>query len=123
MPNETTDLIKNNPIKPEVEITDLAKLDIRIGTITTAEKVEKSDKLIKLTVDFGDLIGVKQILTAMQEFYAPEDFIGMQTTFVINLKPRKMMGLESQGMIFAIDGKKPIFLLPKDKTVNGSSVI
>ncbi len=109
-------------MKPEIEIADLTKLDIRLGTVVSAEKVEKSEKLIKLTVDFGEL-GTRQILTAMQEYFTPEDFIGIQTTFVVNLKPRKMMGFESCGMIFAIDSAKPIFLLPKEKTKNGTTVI
>lgn len=108
-------------IKPEINIEDLAKIDIRVGTIVNAERVENSTKLLKLQVDFGPL-GQRQILTGMQGWYAPEDFIGMQTTFVVNLKPRKMMGLESQGMIFALgltDDVKPCFLLPKDKAANG----
>lgn len=109
-------------MKPEIEIDDLSKIDVRVGTITSAEKVESSTKLIKLIVDFGE-IGSKQILTAMQEYYEPEVFVGKQTTFVVNLKPRKMMGLESQGMIFAIDGEKPVFLNPEEKVENGSTVI
>jgi methionine--tRNA ligase beta chain len=112
----------DNPIKSEIEITDLTKIDIKVGTILSAEKVEGSVKLIKLIVDFGEF-GQRQILTGMQEFYAPEDFVGMQTTFIINLKPRKMMGLESQGMIFAVDGTKPVFLLPKEQVSNGNTVI
>jgi methionine--tRNA ligase beta chain len=108
--------------KDEIEITDLQKVDIRMGTILSAENVEGSTKLIKLMVDFGEF-GQRQILTGLQEFYIPEDFVGMQTTFVVNLKPRKMMGLESQGMIFAVDGKKPVFLLPKEPVTNGDTLI
>ncbi|HSX39852.1 MAG TPA: hypothetical protein VLI92_04670 [Candidatus Saccharimonadales bacterium] len=111
-------------LKDQIEIADLAKIDIRAGTVTAAEKVEGSTKLIKLDVDFGEL-GHRTILTGMQEFYTPEDFVGMQTTFIVNLKPRKMMGLESQGMIFAVDNEngKPIFLIPKEHANNGDSII
>lgn len=113
----------DNLIKEQIEIDDLNKVDVRVGTIISAEKVEGSTKLIKLIVDFGEL-GTRQILTGMQEYYSPEDFVGMQTTFVVNLKPRKMMGLESQGMIFAADTpEKPAFLIIKGNCENGNSVI
>ena len=109
-------------LKPEIEINDLGKIDIRVGTITAAEAVYGSAKLIRLEVDFGEL-GTRQILTGILEFYEPAELVGMQTTFVVNLKPIKMMGLESQGMIFAADGEKPVFLLPKDKIENGIKLI
>jgi len=107
--------------KTNINYEDFSKIDIRVGTITNAEKVEKSEKLLKLEVDFGEL-GKRQILTGMAMWYQPEGLIGMQTTFVINLEPRKMMGMESQGMIFAVglsDDKKPTFLLPKEPIENG----
>lgn len=112
-------------MKSDIELTDLEKLEIRVGTITTAEKVVGSDKLIKLMVDFGTEIGVRQILTGMQKFYEPEYFVGMQTIFCLNLKPRKMMGLESQGMIMALglrDGAKPVFLIPRETVDNGEGL-
>ncbi len=110
-----------NPVKPEINIEDLYKIDVRVGTVVAAEKVAKSTKLLKLQVDFGPL-GTRQILTGMQEYYAPEDFVGVQMSFVVNLKPRKMMGLESQGMVFALglgEGTKPTFLTPKNPVPNG----
>src|SRR3989344_2398875 len=97
--------------KSEMQIEDLEKLDIRVGTILNAEKVEDSSKLIKLEVDFGEL-GKRTILTGMQMYFEPQDFIGMQTIFLLNLKPRRMMGIESQGMILALgleDDSKPTF--------------
>lgn len=112
-------------MRPQIDITDLEKLDIRIGTITTAEKVVGSDKLIKLNVDFGVEIGVRQILTGMQKFYEPEYFVGMQTIFCLNLKPRKMMGIESQGMIMALglsDDSTPVFLVPRELVINGDGL-
>lgn len=111
-------------IKPEIQLDDLEKLDIRVGTILNAEKVENSSKLIKLEVDFGKL-GKRIILTGMQMYYEPTDFIGLQTVFLLNLKPRKMMGLESQGMILALgleDDTKPTFLTPKGNVENGEGV-
>lgn len=107
--------------KQTINYDDFSKIDVRIGTIISAENVEKSTKLLKLEVDFGEL-GKRQILTGIAQWYKPEELVGMKTTFVINLEPRKMMGLESQGMIFALgldDDKKPVFLLPKDEVENG----
>ena len=111
-------------IKPEIEYIDFAKLDVRLGTIIAASNVEGSEKLIKLEVDFGEL-GKRQILTGMAKFYKPEDFVGMQTTFVVNLKARKMMCHESHGMIFAVgltEDVTPTFLLPKSVVPNGEGV-
>jgi len=104
-----------------IKYQDFEKIDMRVGTIVAAEKVEKSEKLLKLEVDFGEL-GKRQVLAGITAWYQPEDLIGMQTTFVFNLEGRKMMGLESQGMIFALgldDDKKPVFLLPKEQVENG----
>ncbi|KKS17156.1 MAG: Methionine-tRNA ligase [candidate division WWE3 bacterium GW2011_GWC1_41_7] len=109
-------------VKPEIEIDDLYKIDVRIGTIKHAEAVPNSKKLIKLDVDYGDA-ETRQILTGMLEYYDPAELTGMQTTFIVNLKPRKMMGLESHGMIFAADGEKPVFLKPGGQVENGSNVI
>ncbi len=108
-------------IKPEIEYDDFNKIDVRVGTIVTAEKIEKSDKLLKLEVDFGEL-GRRQILVGVAMWYQPEELIGKQTTFVVNLKSRKMMGMESQGMLFALgldNDKKPIFLQPSENVSNG----
>lgn len=107
--------------KPTIKYEDFSKIDVRVGTIISAEKVEKSDKLLKLEVDFGEL-GKRQILTGIAAWYQPEQLLGMQTTFVINLEYRKMMGLESQGMIFALgldDSKGPAFLVPREPVENG----
>ena len=109
----------------EIEIADLQKIDVRIGTILTCENVVNSEKLLKLEVDFGSL-GRRQILTGMAKFYSAKELIGLQTAFVVNLKARKMMGLNSFGMVFAIDageGKKPVFLIPKDNVENGCKVL
>ncbi len=87
-----------------IHIDDVAKVDLRVGTITTAESVPDSEKLIKLQVDFGNN-GMKQIFAGVRKWYHPEDLIGKQGIFVINLKPRKMLGQESQGMMLFAEGE------------------
>lgn len=83
-----------------ISFDDFMKVDIRAGHIRAAEAVPKSKKLLRLTVDFGDL-GTRQILAGIAESYVPEQVIDQQAAFVVNLEPRKMMGLESHGMILA----------------------
>ena len=85
------------PLRDEIVYDDFAKMDIRIGTITEAERVPKSDKLLKLQVNDG--LGGRQILSGIAKHFSPEDLIGKQVTFLANLAPRKMMGHESAGMI------------------------
>ncbi len=104
-----------------ISYEDYSKLDIRVGTVTGCEPVPGSSKLYKLDVDFGEL-GKRTILTGMQAYYQPSDFIGLQTLFVYNLEPRKMMGLESQGMILSIGldhSKKPILIRLDGTVTNG----
>lgn len=118
------ELATKTPPEPKGEITydDFAKMDIRIGTITEAERVAKSDKLLKLRVDDG--MGGRQILSGIAKHFTPEELIGKQVTFLANLAPRKMMGLESQGMVLmAEDRDGSLALLPPHKPVwNGGSV-
>jgi len=92
------------PLKPEVTIDDFGKLDIRIGTVTAATKMEKSDKLLKLTVNSG--LDTRTILSGIAKHYTPEEMVGKQVTFIANLAPRKMMGIESQGMILMAEDKE-----------------
>lgn len=98
------------PLKPQVTIDDFGKLDIRIGTVTAAEKVEKSNKLLKLTVNSG--LDTRTILSGIAQSYSPEELVGKQVTFIANLAPRTMMGMESQGMVLtASDGNGKVKLL------------
>lgn len=109
-------------VRDEITYDDFAKMDIRIGTITEAERVPKSDKLLKLKVDDG--LGGRQILSGIAKHFAPEDVIGKQVTFLANLAPRKMMGHESQGMILMAedrDGKLSL-IAPGDVVWNGGTV-
>ncbi|HYG17678.1 MAG TPA: methionine--tRNA ligase subunit beta, partial [Ohtaekwangia sp.] len=109
------------PLKPEIVFDDFSKIDIRIGKVVAAEKMEKSDKLLKLTVDSG--LDRRTILSGIAKHYTPEQMVGKQVTFIANLAPRKMMGIESQGMILmAEDNGKLKLVLPDDDVAAGSTV-
>lgn len=84
-------------------IEEFSKLEARIGTVLSAEAVEGSEKLIRLMLDFGEE-KPRQILSGIHKWYEPETLVGKKLLFVVNLAPRKMMGLESQGMLMAVDG-------------------
>lgn len=110
------------PIKQIVSFEDFEKLDIRAGTIVSVEDVTKSNKLMKLTVDFGDhtrsiLAGIKQ------ERSDPREIVGKQALFVVNMAERKMAGEISQGMLFDIgyaDGLTPCLLVPERPVPDGA---
>ncbi len=109
-------------LKPEIVYDDFAKLDLRIATITSAEKVEKADKLLKLRVDLG--FESRTIVSGIAQHFAPETLVNKQVIVVANLAPRKMRGIESQGMILTAeqpDGKL-ILVNPDALTINGSGV-
>lgn len=114
--------IKVAPVKPPISIDVLEKIDIRVGTIELVEEVKGSDKLVKLSVDFGDhkrtiLVGMKQ------EREDPKQIEGRQALFVINLEPRKIMGQVSEGMLLDIgyaDGIRPVLALPEAEVPNGA---
>jgi methionyl-tRNA synthetase len=103
------------PIKPEIEFEDFAKLDLRTGVITAAEKVKKADKLLKLTVDLG--LETRTVVSGIAKFYNPEDIVGQRVVLVANLKPRKLRGIESQGMILMAEnaeGELAVVSPPED---------
>ncbi len=103
-------------LKPEIQFDDFAKLDIRVGTILEAEAMPKSKKLLKFLIDDG--MEKRTILSGIAEHYKPEEMLGKQVTFVANLAPRKMMGIESQGMILmAEDADGSLALLQPNKQV------
>lgn len=110
------------PIKDPVSIEDLDKLDIRVGTITAVDEVAESDKLMKLSVDFGD--HQRSILAGIrQEREDPSEIQGRQALFVVNLPERKMAGEVSQGMLFDIgyaDQLTPCLAVPETPLPNGS---
>ncbi len=104
-----------------IHFDDFAKIDIRIGKIVTAQAMEGSGKLLKLQVDFGEF--QRQILSGIAKFYTPEELVGKQCPFIINLEPRIMMGLESQGMLLATGTQDTAVLLHPDKEVPEGSEI
>lgn len=110
------------PAKAEIQYDDFAKLDLRVGTITAAEKVPKADKLLKLEVDLGS--EKRTIVSGIALHFAADSIVGKQVVVVTNLAPRKMRGIESNGMILMAedsDGKLK-FINPDGSSANGSSV-
>lgn len=127
-----------------ISFDDFAKLELKVGTVLEAEDVAGSEKLIKLRVDLGPKIlkpfdfaqgrrvqddnsegerDIRQILVGVKQWYAPEDFVGKQVIVVANLEPRKMMGLESQGMMLAADTSDgPVFLTVPKKVPAGTKI-
>lgn len=102
-----------------IEFDDFVKVELLVGTIEVCEEVPKSDKLLRMEVNFGDK-GTRQILAGIKQFYLPSDLIGKQGTFVYNLKPRKMMGMESQGMMLMVDGADGLQrIVPTSEVTNG----
>lgn len=110
------------PIKALVDIDALRRLDVRVGTIRHVEDIEDSRDLVKLRVDFGD--HERTILAGLKnERTNPRDIEGTQALFVVNLKPRKMMGVESEGMLFDLgyeDGVTPVLAVPEAPVPNGT---
>jgi methionyl-tRNA synthetase len=95
---------KYPPMKDEITFDEFMKMDIRVGTITASEKVEKADKLLKLTVDTG--IDIRTVVSGIAEHYNPEDIVGQKVSVLLNLAPRKIRGVESQGMILMAETKE-----------------
>ncbi|MCM3877308.1 MAG: tRNA-binding protein [Thermoanaerobaculia bacterium] len=110
------------PVKPAVPFSALEAIDIRVGTIEAVEEVPKSDKLLRLTVGFGD--HRRRILAGMkQERANPAELVGRQALFVVNLEPRRMMGELSEGMLFDLgyaDGQAPALAVPERPIPDGT---
>ena len=109
-------------VKAEIQFDDFAKIDLKVGTIVTAEKVEKADKLLKLSVDLG--FETRTIVSGIAMHFKPEEIVGKQVTVVTNLAPRKMRGIESNGMILMAEDKagKLHFINPEQAIDSGSGV-
>lgn len=109
------------PVKPNIDFEQLEKIDIRVGTIDKVEDIEASDKLVRLTVDFGEfkrtvIVGMKK------EREDPAEIEGKQALFVVNLEPRKIMGEMSEGMLFDIgyaNGITPVLAIPEKSVPSG----
>ena len=110
------------PVKPTIAFDVLDQIDVRVGTIEMVEDVEGSEKLVRLTVDFGD--HKRRILVGMkQERQDPKEVEGKQALFVVNLEPKKMMGELSEGMLFDVgyaDGITPVLAVPETRVPNGA---
>ena len=125
MVNDTipeTEEVTLTPQKKEIVYDDFSKIDIRVATVLAAEKVKKSKKLLKLTLDTG--IDQRTVLSGIAEQYAPEDVVGKQVCVLINLAPRKMMGIESKGMILMAEDQDGslAFVQPGQGVSDGSEV-
>lgn len=107
---------------PMITIEDFKKIEIRIGTVIDAIAVPEADKLIQLTINFGD--ETRTVLTAIREFFEPAYFIGKQIPVLTNLEPKTFKGVESQGMILAADEKgTPVLLHPEKKVSPGAAIL
>ncbi|MDX6303079.1 MAG: tRNA-binding protein [Blastocatellia bacterium] len=113
---------KPAPLKPLISFADLDRIDVRVGTIVSVDEITGSDKLLKLTVDFGGQR--RSILAGMKkEREDVREIVGRQALFVINLEPKKMMGEVSEGMLFDIgfaDGITPALAVPERPVPNGT---
>ncbi len=114
--------MKPAPVKPAIDIGVVNQVDARVGTIESVSEVEGSTRLVRLEVDFGD--HKRTILAGMkQEREDPTEIEGRQALFIVNLEPRKMMGITSQGMLFDVgyeDGLLPALLTPERPVPNGA---
>jgi methionyl-tRNA synthetase len=119
---ENTSTTPTQPVKSEINYEDFTKMDIRTATIVQAEKIEKADKLLKLTLDLG--FEQRTVVSGIAEHYKPSEVIGKKVSLLANLAPRKMKGVESQGMILmAEDSKgKLSFISPDENWENGQIV-
>ncbi len=121
--NEEEDKIEIAPYKDFCEFDDFLKLDLRVGKVIECEKVAKSDKLLRFTLQVGS--ETRQILSGIAKFHSPEELIGKNVIFIANFKPRKMMGLESQGMILSAEYADTLSVLTtlKEDTQSGAEIV
>jgi methionyl-tRNA synthetase len=104
-----------------ISFEDFQKIELKVAKIIEAEKIEKSEKLLKLIVDLGN--EKRQLVAGIAKYYKPEDLIGKEIVVVANLEPKKLMGIESQGMLLAanVDGE-PVILIPEKEVPPGTKV-
>lgn len=114
--------VEKMEFKDEIEYDDFAKLDIRVGKIVSAEKIKKSKKLLRLQVDIGDE-KPRQVVAGLADYYEPEEMVGKTVNVLVNLKPVKLCGVESQGMLLAADAGENVSLLTTDKDMDPGSCI
>ncbi len=104
--------------KPRISIDEFSKIEVKIGTVKSAESVPDTDKLLRLTVDFGEEAGPRQIVSGIKAYVSePSSLLNRQLAFVTNLEPRTIRGLESNGMLFAVGSGEIFAFLTPDKEV------
>ncbi len=105
-----------------IDIDEFKKIDLRVGIVKGAERVKGTEKLIKLIVDLGEL-GERQIVAGLGKWYNPEYFVGKYIVVVANLKPKKIMGIESQGMLLATSTDPPVLVTTASDVKPGAKLI
>jgi methionyl-tRNA synthetase len=108
------------PVKPLIDLATFEQIDLRVGKILAAEKIAKSDKLLKLEIDVGK---PRQVVAGIAQHYEPSDLIGKQVIVVVNLKPAKLMGVESRGMVLAAKSDGRLFIITPEKDVLPGSTV
>ena len=103
-----------------INFEDFKKLDLKVARIIEAERVENSEKLLKLKIDLGD--EKRQIVAGLGKTYSPETLRGKEIVVIINLEPRRLLGIESQGMLLAADNNEPILLIPEKEVPPGTKI-
>ncbi|MBP7842660.1 methionine--tRNA ligase subunit beta [Candidatus Woesebacteria bacterium] len=104
-----------------IQYDDFTKLDLRVAKVIAAEEIEGADKLLKLTLDVGDM-GERTVASGIKQWYKPEDLVGKTVIYLANLAPRTLRGVESQGMIIAAGGEEAILLTPETECKPGTVV-
>jgi methionyl-tRNA synthetase len=101
-----------------ISIDEFSKIEVKVGTVVSAERVPETDKLLRLMVDFAEEAGPRQIVSGINAYVNdPEDLVGRQLAFVTNLEPRTIKGLESNGMLFAVGNAETFAFLTPDREV------
>ena len=104
--------------KEKISLEEFSKIEVKVGTVKSAERVPDTDKLLKLMVDFGEEAGPRQIVSGIVKYVSdPETLVGRQLAFVTNLEPRMLRGLESNGMLFAVGSDESFAFLTPDRVV------
>jgi methionyl-tRNA synthetase len=123
-PSDTASVLshESSPVKPEIQIDDFNRVDIRVGRVLDVQRVPKADKLLQLSIDLG--FEKRTVLSGIAEHFTPEEVVGRLVCVVANLAPRKMRGIESQGMILMAQDAagKLIFVSPEPDSAPGSPI-
>jgi len=121
VPTATVPALDTAPEEPRISIDDFAKVEVKVGTVLSAERIPETDKLLRLMVDLGEA-APRQIVSGIAAYTEPDALVGRQLSFVTNLAPRKIKGLESNGMLFAVgEGDTFAFVVPDRLIPPGTS--